>query len=230
MSLRGDIPRNLATCQAPKFAACLYGKLTRRPWRNKSKVRAIKPLNITQTGDGVSVDQFESSTPGFIGLMRGFPTKMRYTSGTVFSDHHSRLSFVHLHKFLSATESLYAKHCFERYCQQHSIQVKHYHADNGRFADESFLTDVEQKGQTITFCAVNSHWQNGISEKRIRDLQDSARTMLLDAISRWPRALSSSLWSYAIKYANVIHNHTVMIQGPHAGKTPLEIFARTNVN
>ncbi len=53
--------------------------------------------------------------------------------------------------------------------------------------------------------------------------------MLLDAISRWPRVLSSSLWPYAIKYANDIHNHTVMIQGPHAGKIPLEIFARTNV-
>ena len=165
MSLRGDIPRNLATCQAPKFAACLYGKLTRRPWRNKSKVRAIKPLNITQTGDGVSVDQFESSTPGFIGLMRGFPTKMRYTSGSVFTDHHSRLSFVHVHNSLSATETLCTKQCFERHSQQHSIQVKHYHADNGRFADKSFLTDVEQKGQTITFCAFNSHWQNGISEK-----------------------------------------------------------------
>ena len=159
MAIRGDIPRNLATCQAPKCAACLYGKLTRRPWRNKKKVSTIKPLPVTQPGDCISVDQFESSTPGFIGLMRGFPTKMRYTSGTVFTDHHSRLSFVHLHKSLSATETLHAKHCFERYCQQHSIQVKHYHADNSRFADKAFLTDVEQKGQTITFCAVNSHWK-----------------------------------------------------------------------
>ena len=229
MAIRGDIPRSLATCQAPKCAACLYGKLTRRPWRNKKKVSPIKPLHVTQPGDCISVDQFESSTPGFIGLMRGFPTKMRYTAGTVFTDHHSRLSFVHLHKSLSATETLHAKHCFERYCQQHSIQVRHYHADNGRFADKPFLTDVENKGQTITFCAVNSHWQNGISEKRIRDLQDTARTMLLDAISRWPKALSSSLWPYAIKYANVIHNHTVMIRGQHVGKTPLEIFTRANV-
>jgi len=151
-ALRGDIPRTLATCEAPKCAAC-----TRRPWRNKREVRSIRPRNITLTGDCVSIDQFESSTPGFIGLMRGFPTKMRYISGTVFTDHHSRLSFIHLHKSLSALETLHAKHCFERYCKQHSIEVKHYHADNGRFADNTFLADVEQNGQTISFCAVNSH-------------------------------------------------------------------------
>ncbi len=229
MSLRGDSPRHLATCTAPKCAACLYGKLTRRPWRNKSKVSTIKLLPVTQPGDCVSVAQFESSTPGFIGLMRGFVTKTRYTAGAGFTDHHSRLSYICLHKTLSASETLYAKHCFERYYQQHSIQVRHYHADNGRFADKPFLTDVEQKDQTFIFCAVNSHWQNGISEKRIRDLQDSARTMLLDAISRWPRAVSSSLWPYAIKYANVIQNHTIMIRGSNAGKTPLEIFTRANV-
>ena len=141
----------------------------------------------------MSVDQFESSAPGFIGLMKGFITKTRFTAETVFTDHHSRLSYICLHKTLSASETLYTKHCFERYCQQHSIQVRHYHADNGRFADKPFLMDVEQKGQTITFCAVNLHLQNKISEIRIRELQDSARTMLLDAISRWPRALSSSL-------------------------------------
>jgi len=53
--------------------------------------------------------------------------------------------------------------------------------------------------------------------------------MLLDAISRWPRALSSSLWPYAIEYANVIQYHKIMIRGPHTGETPIEIFARANV-
>jgi len=69
MALRGDIPRALATCEAPKCAACMYGKLTRRPWRNKREVRSIRPRNIMLTGDCVSIDQFENSTPGFIGLM-----------------------------------------------------------------------------------------------------------------------------------------------------------------
>eukprot|EP00980_Cylindrotheca_fusiformis_P030679 scaffold25213_cov162-Cylindrotheca_fusiformis.AAC.2 len=39
-----------------------------------------------------------------------------------------------------------------------------------------------------------SHFQNGISEKRIRDLQEAARTALLDAKSRWPKAISTALW------------------------------------
>jgi len=101
--------------------------------------------------------------------------------GTVFTDHHSRLSCVYLQKTLSASEKLNAKHRFEFYCNQHLIEVKHYHADNGWFEYNTFLVDVAQKGQTISFCSVNSHWQNGISEKRIRDLQDSARIMLLES-------------------------------------------------
>jgi hypothetical protein len=67
--------------------------------------------------------------------------------------------------------------------------IKHYHADNGRFADNAFMQSVAESGQTISFCGVNAHFQNGIAEKRIRDLSEQARKQLLHAKARLQRQL-----------------------------------------
>jgi hypothetical protein len=46
------------------------------------------------------------------------------------------------------------------------------------------MNAAKQQQQTISFCGVNAHFQNGIAEKIIRDIQEQARTMLLHAKSR----------------------------------------------
>ena len=78
--------------------------------------------------------------------------------------------------------------------------------------------------QMHSFCGINAHFQNGKAEKRIRDLQDNARTMLLHAQRMWEDAITINLWPYALQMANDIHNST-----PHISKdqSPLEQF--TNV-
>ena len=81
-----------------------------------------------------------------------------------------------------------AKEVFEAYAKSHGVKILRYHADNGRFADNAFRKSIEENGQDLSFCGVNAHWQNGVAEKRIRDLQDNARTMLLHAQCRWPDA------------------------------------------
>jgi hypothetical protein len=53
--------------------------------------------------------------------------------------------------------------------------IHHYHADNGRFADSVFMGAVEKSQHTISLCGANAHFQNGVVEKRIRDLQEQAR-------------------------------------------------------
>ena len=70
---------------------------------------------------------------------------------------------------------LEAKHTFEAYCRQHGCQVQHYHCNNDRFADSGWMAGAAQKGQTISFCGVNAHHQNGLAEKAMRDLQEQAR-------------------------------------------------------
>jgi hypothetical protein len=229
MASKGDIPKRLVNCKVPKCAGCLYGKMTRRPWRTKQTPSTIEPTPINAPGDCVSVDQLESTSPGFIGQMKGALTNKRYKFATVFVDHCSRLSYVHLQQTSSAIETLEAKRAFEKFALAHAVQVKHYHADNGRFADNLWLADIAQRGQSISFCGVNAHFQNGVAEKRIRDLQEAARTILLDAKSRRPKAISACLWPYALRHANYSHAQTPSRTQHHAGRTPYEVFANSTV-
>jgi hypothetical protein len=98
-----------------------------------------------------------------------------------------------MHTNITSDQTMAAKHAFELMAKGAGVQIKHYHEDNGRFADNAFLKDVELQGQTITFCGVRAHFQNGIAEKRIRDLQERACTMLIHASNKWPKAMNASL-------------------------------------
>ena len=126
----------------------------------------------------------------------------------MFVDHVSRLSFIYLQTSTSSEETLQAKRAFEIYARSFGVYIKHYHADNGRFADNAWLRDIQAKGQGISYCGVSAHHQNGIAEKRIRDLSEQARTMMLQSSSKWKRAHSVSLWPYAIRMANDVINST----------------------
>eukprot|EP00957_Ditylum_brightwellii_P135054 10297172-Ditylum_brightwellii.AAC.1 len=63
------------------------------------------------------------------------------------------------------------------------------------------MQDCEKNRQMLTFCAVNSHRQNGIAEKRIRDLTENARRQLLHAQFRWPDKIITHLWPYPLRTA-----------------------------
>jgi hypothetical protein len=138
MAHQQRLPRELATCKIPQCAACLYGKATKRPWRTRAAPSKVKPATINSPGDCVSIDQLESSVPGLIAQLRGFLTCKRYTTATVFINHYSRRSYVHLQQTTSGEETLQAKRAFEAYAKSQGVTVKHYHADNGRFVEPAF--------------------------------------------------------------------------------------------
>ena len=70
----------------------------------------------------------------------------------------------------SGDSTLEAKESFERDCMTQNVLPKHYHDDNGRFAENNFKQDCESKMQYLTFCAVGAHQQNGVSKRIIKDL------------------------------------------------------------
>ena len=182
---------------------------------------------ITKPGECVSVDKLESPTPGLIAQLKGIPTKMRYKVATIFVDHYSRLSYVHLQKTTNAEETIQAKAAFEQYARTHGVKILHYHADNGRFADNKFRASINNtQGQSLSFCGVNAHFQNGVAERRIRELQEHARTMLIHANSRWPSAINTNLWPYALRMANDIMNSTPNLK---TGKIPLNVFSNSTI-
>ena len=166
MAKIGILPKRLASCEIPMCTSCLYGKATRRPWRGKiRKSQTFKKQHLTKPGQCVSVDQLESTTPGLIAQMKGIPTKLRYKGATVFVDQYSGLSYVYLQKTLDGDETVSAKAAFERYARSHGVHVLHYHADNGRFADNKWRKACADNDQELTFCGVNAHFQNGIAER-----------------------------------------------------------------
>jgi hypothetical protein len=65
---------------------------------------------------------------------------------------------------MNASKTIEAKEAFERWSASHGVKIKHYHADNGHFAENAFMSHVARCGQTISFCGVNAHFQNGKAE------------------------------------------------------------------
>jgi hypothetical protein len=124
LAATGVLPKRLAKCQIPICSACQFGKATRRPWRQKTTRTTSDSEQIRKPGQVVSVDQMVSQTPGLVAQMSGFLTKKRYKVATVFVDHYSNLSYVHLQCTTSAKETLEAKEAFERYAEQSGVTVE----------------------------------------------------------------------------------------------------------
>ena len=61
--------------------------------------------------------------------------------------------------------------------------------------------------QTLDFCGVDAHHQNGIAERTIRTIIESARTMLLHAIHKWSTEIKFDLWPFAVRHAVTIYNN-----------------------
>jgi Reverse transcriptase (RNA-dependent DNA polymerase) len=229
MALAGTIPRRLARCPVPICTACLFGKATRKPWRGKhtSDGKGYKPVD--KPGQVVSVDQMVSPTKGFVAQMTGILTTKRYTCAMVFVDHATDLSYIHLQHSASAEDTVVGKKAFELYARQFGVRVRHYHGDNGIFTAHLWRNDCTAMGQGLSFAGVNAHHQNGRAERRIRELQQTARTMLIHAQRRWPTAISANLWPYAMRLANDALNATPRIKVTD-NQSPLSLFAGASVD
>jgi len=229
MAKQGLLPRRLATCPIPICSACQFGKASKRQWRTKTAANAASPAAATLPGQVVSVDQLISRTPGLIAQLAGTLTHARYTCATVFVDHYSSLGYVHLQKSTSAKDTLEAKEAFERFAATNHVPIRHYHADNGIFAAHEWEKACREQGQGLTFAGVNAHHQNGKAEARIKHLQEMARTSMIHAYKRWPDAVSTYLWPYAVKMANDSINLTLWLQDKEQ-RTPFQMFSNTDVH
>ena len=200
LALSNLIPHELAGIDAPTCPGCAYGKAHRKPWRGKGIKNRRRILPATKPGQVVSIDQLESRTLGFVPTHRGTPTLSRYIGATIFVDHYSSFTYVHLMTEMNAATTVAAKQAFERLLHSYGVTVKSYHADNGLFDTKAFRANIQTSHQNLTFCGVNAHHQNGIAERRIKDITEGARTALLHAAHRWPQAISPALWPAALKH------------------------------
>ena len=99
-------------------------------------------------------------------------------------------------------ETLLAKASFERHANEGGVNIESYRADNGRFADSGCQQAVKDCNQKITYCAVGAHHQNGIVERRIKELTLISRALLLHAKRHWPDYVTTMMWPFALKEAS----------------------------
>jgi len=225
LAQKGEIPKRLASLKGrcPICIPCLFGKAHKRPWRSKSKQsHPIRRKSDDHPGARASMDHLVSAQPGLIPQITGNLTGQRINGATVIVDHFSDHVYVYLMRNLTLDETILAKHAYERFLSSIGVTAKSYHADNGRFADQGFREDCNRSNQVITFCSVGSHHQNGIAERKIKELTLGARTLLLHAKRMLPEYISTILWPFALKCAEDRLNHLVHRSD---GRTPYETIA-----
>ena len=131
-----------ASYPPPCYVGCFCGRSTKTPWKTKAKPSSIRSVADRAAKDYVSVDQLDSPTLWFVTQMKVQSTKAWYQVATVFVDHHSRLSYLNLSQSKTSKELVKGKLAFEAYACDYRVKIKHYHAYNGRFADNSFRETV----------------------------------------------------------------------------------------
>ena len=137
-----------------------------KPSKNQEKFY-IRQKYHDVPGACVSTDQLVSTVPGIIPQVKGKLMEAFYCGVTVFVDHFSDYTYVHLMRDNYCASLSETKSAFERLCGTFQVRASGYHGDNGRYADAAFRQDIEDNNQSHTFCGVSSHQQNGITERRI---------------------------------------------------------------
>ena len=82
-----------------------------------------------------------------------------------------------------------------------------YWADNGGFAKKTFCDECELHKQSISFCPVGAHHQNGITKESIKHSTLGSRTMIPHTHRLWPEAITTILWPFALQNYIWTSNH-----------------------
>ena len=148
-------------------------------------------------------------------------------AGSIFVNSSSGYIEVHCQISLNASETITSKRRFERTLNTHDHTVYHYLGDNGVYKAKEFQDELEKKGQTMKFCGVGAHHQNGVAERSIRTVSEAARTMMLHASLHWPGTVTLDLWPMAVEYAAYLYN---LMPGSSTGIAPFELLTGTRMS
>ena len=209
LAVAGILPKKFDKyrLKSPFCASCAFGKAHRRQWAHKGRhYNHIRSKCDNKPGVRVSVDQMVSAQAGLVPQTSGHLTRSRIFSATIYIDHFTSFAYSFLQRSTTQDETLNSKVAFEKMAHSHGVKIKGYHADNGRFAEAAFRDDCTACDQTISFCAVGAHHQNGIAEAGIKRFTLSARTSLLHAKRMWPEAITTMLWPFALQHSVEVFN------------------------
>jgi hypothetical protein len=201
----------LGKLEAPKCAACLFGKQGRTPDGTTHTTRTTEGAlkeNKLKPGELVFSDQYESRVPGRSFQGRGASASPKFIGGTIFVDAASGYTHVEHQEGLASAETIQSKVKFEKEAYTSGVTVHAYHTDNGIYKSQDFLLELAEKGQGATMSGVSAHHQNGVAENAIKIVTQKARTMMLHVALRWPSMLDKNLWPMALTHATHLYNQT----------------------
>jgi len=206
----GVIPKELLYYEhrkAPVCVSCQFGMGHKSSSKVKgSGYKPIRKPDHDKPGKCVSTDQLISAQPGLVPQAGGSLTRDRIWAANIAVDHYSNVHKAVLMRSPSTDETLAAKLATEKFFRQHGVKISQWHADNGRYADEEFIKEVDNLEQKITFCGVGAHNQNGIAEAGVKKHTLKTRTLLLHAKRYWPAAITTMLWPFALLASVEFHN------------------------
>ena len=206
----------------PLCDSFIYWQTQHKYWRTRRKKAVIWQDTINAPGTGMSTVKLVSGQPGLIPQIGGHLTASRIWATNVFVDYFSDLLYVHLMQSTTQEETLNANAAYQRFFNNHGIKVCRYHANNKLYSKKSFWGAVADAGQTITYCGVSAHHQNGIETARIKNLRLVARTMLLYDRRYWREDITTMIWRCDIKATGLQPNRFHLIDD---SLSPLKIFS-----
>jgi hypothetical protein len=100
----------------PNLCSMPFGQAHKCPWQSKSnqKHQICKPTDDAP-GKKTSLDQMVSAQPGLILQMSGCLTNLCILAAAVFVNHFSDHIYLYLMRDLMLSETILAKHAYERF-------------------------------------------------------------------------------------------------------------------
>jgi hypothetical protein len=220
-----EIPCHLAKVPAPKCVGCLFGTMTKLPWRGKESKSSHKVFVATKLGECVSVNYMISTYVGFFAQLKGRLTTKWYRATSIFIDHFSCLGYVHLMQDLLSEETIKAKDEFEQYAAEHGVAIKHYHCDNGCFVDNAFDKHVNKAARDSPFAGSTPISKMGSPNVQFGTSPRVPKSSSCTCTSAGqPQCIP--LWPYALRNAALLRNTLPMLED---GSSWLELFSSIRV-
>jgi len=207
--------KSIANAPDPICKACQFGKARQKAHRsNTGKIAE----NHTLPGQGVSADQMEAGCPGKVPSTHSLLSHKSYKYINFWVDHATRYIFPAFHETKDLKSLVDSKAAFEAFAGKFGIAIQSIWADNGVYASDGFKSVCAAQQQDLTHCAVGGHWQNGIVERTIGFVTQTARTIILHAMASWPTTVTEEFWTFVVHYACTFHNALIRVdteRSPH---------------
>ena len=128
----------------------------------------------------VSTDQYKCKVKGRLPNTRGKEDHHKIFCGrTIFLDHGSSKIDVCQQVSLGASDNIRSKDIYKQKYEEVGVKIKKYRSDNGFYKSAAFKYNTAARGQLFNFLRVGTYGQNGVAERGIQTVVNSARTMML---------------------------------------------------